>query len=106
MALPNASIYVTSLEEVPVIVTPPTAVDPTSDVVYMAFLSSPPPAQPQSSDWQTATWLATPVIPYTALCLVGPGGTIQLTAGTWYVWIKISASPEIPVKYCGILEVS
>ena len=105
MALPNTGIYATSLEEVPVTVTAPIGINPTSDTVVMAFLAVPPPTQPTSLQWQTATWLSTSA-PYTALCLVGPGGTITLAQGQWYVWIKITASPEIPVKYAGILQVS
>lgn len=105
MALPNTSIYATSLEEVPVSVTAPTGVNPTGDTVQMAFLAVPPPTQPTSLQWNTATWQSTST-PYIALCLVGPGGVITLTAGQWYTWIKITASPEVPVKYAGILQVS
>lgn len=105
MALPNTSIYATSLEEVPVSVTAPPAVNPTSDTVQMAFLAVPPPNQPGPGDWKVATWQSL-TSPYIALCLVGPGGTTTLTAGQWYTWIKITASPEIPVKYAGILQVS
>ena len=105
MALPNTSIYSTSLEEVPVVVTPPVGMNPTGDTVQMAFLAVPPPAQPGSGDWKTASWQSL-VAPYIILCLVGPGGAITLTAGQWYTWVKISASPEIVVKYAGILQVS
>jgi hypothetical protein len=103
--LPNTSIYVTSLEEVPVTVTAPVGINPTSDTVQMAFLSVPPPTQPTSLQWNTAAWQSLS-IPYVALCLVGPGGTITLTQGEWYVWIKVTASPEVPVKYAGLLQVS
>jgi len=106
MPVPNNSIYVTSLEEVPVNVTVPVGVNPTSDSVFMAFLSVPPPSQPASEDWNAASWFTGVGNQYTAICLVGPGGTIQLTQGYWYVWAKISASPEVPVKYAGILQVS
>jgi hypothetical protein len=105
VALPNTSIYATSLEEVPVSVTAPASVNPTGDTVQMAFLSVPPPTQPTSLQWNVATWQTTST-PYIALCLVGPGGTIQLASGQWYVWLRITASPEIPVKFCGILQVS
>lgn len=105
MAPPNNSIYVTSLEEVPVTITTPVGVNPTGDPVYMAFLSSPPPSQPTSLQWNAATWLVNGT-EYIALCLVGPGGTITLTAGLWYTWVKITASPEVPVKYAGVLQVS
>jgi hypothetical protein len=105
VALPNTSIYATSLEEVPVSVTAPAGVNPTGDTVQMAFLASPPPTQPGPGDWKVATWQSTST-PYIALCLVGPGGTTTLIAGQWSVWIKITASPEAPVKYAGILQVS
>lgn len=105
MPVPNNSIYVTSLEEVPVNITVPVGVNPTSDSVYMAFLSTPPPNQPTSGEWNAASWYVIGT-QFTAICLVGPGGTIQLTQGLYYVWVKISASPEVPIKYAGILQVS
>ena len=131
MALPNTSIYSTSLEEVPVSVTAPVGINPTGDTVQMAFLAVPPPTQPTSLEYVNAAWQSTS-LPYIALCLVGPpppaqpgltdwkaaawqstslpyialaswpGGAATLTQGQWYVWIKITASPEVPVKYCGI----
>jgi hypothetical protein len=105
VAIPNASIYATSTEQVAVTVTPPIGLNPTADTVQMAFLLSPPPVQPGVSDWHAATWQATSA-PYVALCLVGPAGTTSLTQGQWNVWVKITASPEIPVKWCGILQVT
>ena|SRR5215472_12622407 len=105
MAIPNTSIFSTSLEEVPVAVTAPIGINPTSDTVQMAFLSQPPPVQPGVSDWKVATWQSLST-PYIALCLVGPGGATTLTQGQWFTWIKITASPEVPVKYAGILQVS
>jgi succinate dehydrogenase/fumarate reductase flavoprotein subunit len=105
MALPNTSIYATSLEEVPVSVTAPIGVNPTGDTVLMAFLAAPPPVQPTSIQYVTATWQSTSA-PYVALCLVGPGGVTTLGQGQWNVWIKITATPEVPVKYCGILQVT
>jgi hypothetical protein len=105
MAVPNASVYVTSLENIAVSVTAPSAVNPTSYSVEFAFMAVPPPNQPVISQWVTGSWQSTS-LPYLALCLVGPDGTIQLTPGQWYVWFKILASPEIPVKYAGILQIS
>lgn len=105
MAIPNTSIFATSLEEVPVSVTAPIGINPTSDTVQMAFLQAQPPIQPASNQYVAATWQST-TTPYIALCLVGPGGTTTLTQGQYNVWIKITASPEIPVKWCGILQVT
>lgn len=107
MAIPNYSLYATSLEYVPVTVTGPAGVNPTGDTVQMAFLEDPPPNQPGTASWLSAIWQGTAyAASYTALCLIGPGGTGTLTAGQWYTWVKLTASPEVPVRYCGITQVS
>ena len=105
MALPNASLYVTSLENIAVSVTAPAGVNPTSYAVQFAFLSVPPPSQPASNQWVAGAWQSDST-PYTALCLIGPGGTTTLSSGQWSVWMRLFASPEIPVKYCGIVQLS
>lgn len=86
------------------------AVDPTADTVVMAFITSPPEtAAPASGDWKTASW-ETNSTPdpdqYEAKCLVGTGGAVALAAGTYYVWVKITDSPETPAKYSGIIKVT
>ncbi len=86
------------------------AVDPTGDTVAMAFIASPPEtAAPTAGDWKSASWetntAANPDL-YEARCLVGPSGAITLTPGTWYVWVKITDSPEVPAKYCGVIRVT
>jgi hypothetical protein len=83
-----------------------TEVDPTSYTVKMAFTTT----TPVTNDWKTATW-ETDADPepdvYYARCLVGPAGTVTLTAGTYLVWVKITnATPEVPVKFAGTLNVS
>jgi hypothetical protein len=80
--------------------------NPTSDVVQMAFLTSAGP--PVSGDWKTASWDtdATTYPPtYYAQCLVGPAGTVTLAAGVWSVWVKVTDSPETPVKRAGQIKV-
>ena len=73
--------------------------NPTTDLVQMAFM--PQVTQvPTSGDWQTATWTtsATNVLqPYSAYCLVGPGGTIQLGIGTYLIYVKFTDAVEILV---------
>lgn len=87
-----------------------TAVDPTSDTVAMAFLPEPPEeASPEADDWETASWetdATTDPDQYRAKCLVGPGGDATLAAGTWYVWVKVTDSPDVPVKYSGVIRVT
>jgi hypothetical protein len=79
-------------------------VNPTNDVVQMAFVS--PTATPSTGDWKTASWDSgnTNGV-YTALCLVGPGGTVQLPVGKYQVWVKITDSPEIPARPAGLLQI-
>ena len=80
--------------------------DPTADAAQMAFI--PPGSNPSSGDWRTASWTTIPATPeplYIAQCLVGPAGTITLTAGTYQVWVKITDSPEIPVEPTGLLQI-
>lgn len=82
--------------------------NPTSDTVQMAFMPT-PTQQPQSADWQAAIWATSAIntlYPYTAFCLVGPGGTITLGQGTYIIWVKITDNPEVPVLIGGQLEVS
>jgi hypothetical protein len=76
------------------------AYNPTGDTVQMAFM--PQATQvPQSSDWQAAVWstvAANVLFPYSASCLVGPGGTITLGIGTYVMYVKIGDYPEVPVE--------
>lgn len=85
-------------------------INPTSGTVQMAFLTSPPPTQPALSAYVSGTWQGA-VSPYVALCLISGtaslgGGVATLSAGLWYAWIRLSDTPEFPVKYAGILQVS
>lgn len=82
-------------------------VNPVGDTVRMAFLSL-ETSTPSSGDWQTASWDTAPTTGgrYLAQCLVGPGGTITLTAGTWWVWIKITDTPEVPIRQAGFIVVT
>lgn len=81
--------------------------DPTGDTVQMAFMSS--TSAPGVSDLKTASWetdTTSDPDTYFARCLVGSGGTVTLTAGTVYhVWVKITDSPEIPLKRAGLIRV-
>jgi hypothetical protein len=44
---------------------------------------------------------------YVAKCLVGPAGTFVPTANTnYWLWLKVTDSPEIPVLLVGELRVT
>ena len=80
------------------------AVDPTADTVVMAFMAT--ASEPGASDWKTASWetdATTTPDTYYARCLVG--SAVTLTAGTYTVWVKVTDSPETPVKRAGLLRV-
>ena len=81
-------------------------VNPTADVVEMAFPAV--TVDPVGGDWKASTWetdaTATPTR-YYARCLVGTGGTVVLAVGLYDVWVRVTDSPEIPVKKTGQLEV-
>lgn len=81
----------------------PDITNPTTGTVSMAFLTS--NANPQTSDWQTASWYTSPVGGYFAQCLVGPTGAITLAPGVYYQWIKIVLAPQTIVIPVGQLEV-
>ena len=83
-------------------------VNPTADVVQMAFVTTGVPA---GGDWKSASWetdATTEPDTYTVRCLVGgtgTGATAELAAGSYTIWLKITDSPEVPVQPVGRLEV-
>lgn len=108
--MPVAEISAASLEYVRVPVAAQSsgiAVNPTADVVQLAFMSG--RTNPATGDWKAASWdtdVTTVPPTYRARCLVGPGGAVTLSPGTYLVWVKVTDSPEMPVKPAGPLKVS
>jgi hypothetical protein len=81
-------------------------INPTTDAVHMAFL--PGSQAPEAGDWKSGSWdtdATTTPTTYRAQCLVGPSGTVTLTRGTYAVWVKITDSPEVPMRPVGSLKV-
>lgn len=82
-------------------------INPTSDQVQMAFPVH--GLDPVAGDWKTAIWetdaTVTPNV-YYARCLVGPGGTVTLSVGTYDVWCKVTDNPEVPARNSGELQVT
>lgn len=83
-----------------------TPYNPTPDTVQMAFMLSPPDANPGSGDWKTASWVNLPPGGYAIRCLVGAanGGNV-LPVANYNIWVKIADSPEVPVQNVGILRI-
>ncbi len=84
------------------------AYNPTGDTVVFAFMPTPTQV-PMVSDWVAGSWdtnQASVLFPYSAKCLVGPGGTITLGIGTYVAYTKITDDPEIPALVVGQLQIS
>jgi hypothetical protein len=85
------------------------AYNPTGDPVQMAFMPQ-ATQSPGLSDWVAASWdtnTTSVLYPYSVKCLVGPtGGVISLGLGTYYMYVKVTDSPEIPVLLGGILQIT
>ena len=84
--------------------------NPTSDVVQFGFpLETAYSPSEAPSSWYSGSWETVGTgsqVNYVAKCLVGPGGTFAPTAPVdYWVWIKITDSPEIPVLFVGELQV-
>lgn len=81
--------------------------NPTADVVDMAFLTS-EQAAPTSGQWNVASWetAGTTLNPvYLVRCLVGTGGVV-LAVGSYQVWVKIIDNPEVVIMPAGELEIT
>lgn len=80
--------------------------DPTTDVVAFAFLDRGKGNDLSGASWLVGSWETSPAGTHYARCLIGPGGGVAtLAAGAYSVWVKISDSPEIPIKKSGALTV-
>lgn len=79
--------------------------DPTGDTVVIAFVA--PGVTPAGADFKAASWETVGSSNYYARALVGPGpgAVIDLAAGSYRMWIKITDNPEIPVLEAGTVRV-
>lgn len=75
-----------------------------AQVVQMAFLAS-STAEPDTGDWVAATWLTAAGTSRTCGVLVGPGALV-LAEGTWYVWTRLTDTPEIIPRKVGTLVIT
>ena len=87
------------------------AYNPTVDPVYFGFVATSAgttatvPASWTLGSWETDTIAGQTA--YVAKILVGPGGAFVPAAGTsWYVWVKVTDSPEVPILMVGTLVVN
>lgn len=105
----SAEISAASLQYVLVPVTYRVAgvqTDPTEFTVQVGFSAD--STTPDTGDFLAADWEtneATNPDTYTARCLVGPAGTVELDPGTYTVWVRVAAVAETPVLRAGLLRV-
>jgi hypothetical protein len=71
--------------------------------VKFAFLED-ETAEPADADWKDGSWSTTASTP-TAQCLVGPGGTVELPAATYNVWVLVDGATERPIRRTGLLAI-
>ncbi len=93
-----------SIEKLQCRVTAPT--DPTGDTVSFAFAAE--DARPDT--FTAGTWdgtysggYATAVTP--TVGFTDSGATVELAAGTWIAYVKVTDSPEVPVRKCGSIVI-
>ena len=77
------------------------AYNPTADTVKMAFVAA--GVTPAGGDLKAAIWetdATTSPTTYSAMCLIGPAGTVALPVGLYQVWVQVTDSPEVPLMRC------
>lgn len=57
--------------------------------------------EPAGGDWHTAQWDGTD-----AKILIGPGTDVELDDGTYQVWVRLTATPEVPAIHSGPLRIT
>lgn len=76
--------------------------DPTGDTVQFAFCPAAQSDDPPVLTWYPGQWQTVGGV-YYAECLVG--GAVPVAHGTYEVFVKVTDSPEIPMKSAGLLKV-
>lgn len=80
--------------------------DPSADAVAFAFMTN-SSATPSSGDWHAGSWDTIGLNRWVAQCLVGPGtGGVALSTGTYWIWVKVTDDPEVPVEQVGQLVIT
>lgn len=85
------------------------AYDPSRDLIAWAFTNAGAfPAQfPGDGDWTPGSWDVWPGPLYWAQVLVGPlNGGVVLSTGSWQAWLRITDSPDVPVRQPFVLQIT
>ncbi len=87
--------------------------DPTASTVEIGFSAG---RETEPTTWNAATWATSEKIrlsvggtivetPYKASILVGTGAT-ALAADLHAMWVRVTDSPEVPIRFAGFIEVT
>lgn len=80
-----------------------TTFNPTSDEVDFAFIAG--PTEPLTGDWHVGSWVSGGP-PYVAQILLGPAnGGLVLAAGSYIIWCRVIATPQVPIFQVGRLTI-
>ena len=79
-----------------------TRIDLSGDAVAIAAVLGDADATPEEADWLTASWAAAGQ----ATILIGPDGDVELTAGLYQMFVRVTDNPEAPVLRSGALRVT
>lgn len=87
--------------------------DPTAATAEIGFSAA---RETEPASWNTAAWETSEKIrlpvggtivetPYKATILIGTGAT-DLAEGLHAMWLRITDSPEVPIRFVGFIEVT
>jgi hypothetical protein len=70
-------------------------------IVFLGATASPTDA----TTWNDAEWEGSAGTTRSARILIGTGSDVgELAAGTWSVWVKVTDTPEVPVRSAGTIQ--
>lgn len=78
------------------------ASNPTSGTIEFAFMAD--GTDPGALNWKSGSW-ETAGDEYLGRCLIGPSGTVTLSAGSYDVWIRYIKAPETIIEKVGYLVI-
>lgn len=62
--------------------------------------------EPADDEWHEAAWVGAVGTTRSARVLIGPEEDLELANGTYTAWVKVTDTPEIPVRKSGLIRVT
>lgn len=76
-----------------------------TQTVEVAFVTPASAVPSDATSWITATWEGGAATTRTWRVLIGPGSAAPLAAGSYGVWVRITDTPEVPIRKHDILTI-